>query len=753
MNRNHRTRLKEQIFLDGERPTLLETIFKFMANNLSLISQLDPETNNWELKDDVIIPNEICDRFLQFYQSCSLDINDSFINVFKDTNRTPLKFVSLRNSSITDEGMRHLLRHKLISLSLWYCDKITHASWQHLIANGGEIKNLELGKFVDMLKNHEPNEKTPLDFYLDLPKLKRLVLNGVALQSTVSFSHLQELTYLDLTACLFADFSLESLVHLPQLQTLILFNVWPLEREILTICKLKNLRTLDISLSKPMMPSYSLPNQTLEHIVESLPMLEHLDISGTNLAGTGVAQQEALCGGHSSDIPGLASRVERPLKFLGLYDTTNSACRRHDIPAQTIAGDANEDQILLSAIMYQDRNEMLTKVLNDLYHLLRFENCTQIDRALRAVLIAMDKHIGIKHIQISGSATLFYIVKSKEKVKFGSILKNHIIRTLLNGMSAHLSDDTMMRNGCLTLCQFSIPSDVLFEYERLVRILLHGVSDTEQSFVQRIAIYLLNSLACQVDGNQKLFLGDLGAISTMLNLINDRLNRKVFDDVMEVAWSTMWNVTDETAINCERFLDGKGMEYFLGCLRCFPEKDELLRNMMGLLGNVAEVKSLRHRLMTTEYITVFSELLFSNSDGIEVSYNAAGVLAHIASDGPDAWTIQTPSREDVLNRMYSAIDRWSLETERNINYRSFEPILGLIKCYETPACQIWAVWALANLTKVYPDKYCKLVEQENGIKLLMDLIDHMETCEKLKELAQIVLNNVDHNNEKNFMEE
>lgn len=57
------------------------------------------------------------------------------------------------------------------------------------------------------------------------------------------------------------------------------------------------------------------------------------------------------------------------------------------------------------------------------------------------------------------------------------------------------------------------PSQQLFEYERLVRILLHGVSDTEQSFVQRIAIYLLNSLACQVDGNQKLFLGDLGAIS------------------------------------------------------------------------------------------------------------------------------------------------------------------------------------------------------------------------------------------------
>lgn len=50
--------------------------------------------------------------------------------------------------------------------------------------------------------------------------------------------------------------------------------------------------------------------------------------------------------------------------------------------------------------------------------------------------------------------------------------------------------------------------------------------------------------------------------------------------------------------------------------------------------------------------------------------------------------------------MSRAIERWNLNTERNINYRSFEPILGLVRCYETPECQHWAVWALANLTKV-----------------------------------------------------
>jgi hypothetical protein len=34
---------------------------------------------------------------------------------------------------------------------------------------------------------------------------------------------------------------------------------------------------------------------------------------------------------------------------------------------------------------------------------------------------------------------------------------------------------------------------------------------------------------------------------------------------METAWSTMWNVTDETPINCRRFLDGGGMQLFLKC--------------------------------------------------------------------------------------------------------------------------------------------------------------------------------------------
>jgi Zyg-11 protein homolog len=44
-----------------------------------------------------------------------------------------------------------------------------------------------------------------------------------------------------------------------------------------------------------------------------------------------------------------------------------------------------------------------------------------------------------------------------------------------------------------------------------------------------------------------------------------------------------------------------------------------MRNMMGLLGNVAEVSELRSRLMQGHFIKVFSDLLFSTQDGIEVT--------------------------------------------------------------------------------------------------------------------------------------
>ncbi len=124
-------------------------------------------------------------------------------------------------------------------------------------------------------------------------------------------------------------------------------------------------------------------------------------------------------------------------------------------------------------------------------------------------------------------------------------------------------------------------------------------------------------------------------------------------------------------------------------------------------GNVAEVKSLRDRLCKTDYIGTFRQLLFESNDGIEIPYNSAGVLVHIMSDGETAWPFnesQTHSRDAVINDIEKAIDKWDMRVERNINYRSFEPIFRLVNEYDNPICQRWSCWALANLTTVYRKK-------------------------------------------------
>lgn len=78
----------------------------------------------------------------------------------------------------------------------------------------------------------------------------------------------------------------------------------------------------------------------------------------------------------------------------------------------------------------------------------------------------------------------------------------------------------MVRNCCLSLCQFEIPLEILFDYGRVARLLVavlqHHNSD---HLTQRIVVFLLNSMACHVEGEQKVQVGNIGAIEVSLSEI------------------------------------------------------------------------------------------------------------------------------------------------------------------------------------------------------------------------------------------
>lgn len=559
------------------------------------------------------------------------------------------------------------------------------------------------------------------------------------LMEVLSQKMAESLTYLDLSMCTIGDGG--ALKYFKNLETLILYNSQlNFPRIIWTICRLSNLRFLDLSkqyleTSETCIDQESEPDQSLLHLlVKRLPRLTGLDISCTNLAGR-----------KDRYISAFESRLENPFEFLGLFHTTNDTAYRSSLPARVIAGDANESQILNACRAYVNRPDQLARALSDLYNLYKSmtpnENGHQVSMALKAVAPALGRHLINEQVMISATAALWSMVKvsAGARNKDDEMVRKEITSRLLDAMEFHRRSRAILINGGLIL--LFLP-EVVYEYYRVAKMALVMCSDPcprQQGF----GATLMNTLACQVSCEQKAHIAEQGVVEAMMEIIKNKINEVSGDDTLETAWSALWNITDETPVNCQRFLAANGLEAFKNCMDAFSNNKEVLRNIMGLLGNVAECKELRSQFMKEDTINRFYFLLSSNIDGIECSYNAGGILANILSDGEATWNEKLPEqipRSIICKRLRLVIDSWPINSRRNINYRSFEPIVRLLHHSVTPEAQYWAVFALTNLTRVNPAKYCPMLEPHDGLKMLRSLAENPKSTEPyVNNLARIAV--------------
>ena len=175
------------------------------------------------------------------------------------------------------------------------------------------------------------------------------------------------------------------------------------------------------------------------------------------------------------------------------------------------------------------------------------------------------------------------------------------------------------------------------------------------------------------------------------------------------------------------------------------------------MGNVAEVKFLRGYLKSDQFIGIFLEMLDNMSDGIEISYNTAGVLSHMLADGEHLWREQQHAacdadspgqrplaytREAIGESIIAVTEKWDANSQRNINYRSFLPILSLITAFDSYASQYLAAWALNNLSLVYPDKYCALLHREGALDQLDKALADARSPEKLLHWLQLTADRI-----------
>ncbi|CAF0865053.1 unnamed protein product, partial [Didymodactylos carnosus] len=707
----------------------------------------------------------------------------------KSTSKDPSIFVTCLNFQycifITNNSIKQLISQQLVdTIDLRNC-LITVKIFKILSDYFPRLKCLRLGVIdtgcvsssVSMFVHNE------CEHYLKKPTLRSFTFEGFEqnhqqhtiiqriFNKTLEFCS-QQLQYLDLSRSTCIQ-ELTSFIYVKSsLSTLILYDISPVLIELYSniICELKTLSTLDLSRSKISVnsPTDNYKNSTLflAKLVYSLEQLKSLDISGTNLGGehtirSNEDEREYLCEklnitcdkrNVESSIPGLLL-LKAPLEFLGVLDCDQNVAMRPNLPAKKIAGEYSENQLLTAIQRYINRSEMITHVVT---HLFRFYKDTSLENFKyggELLMECMDKHIYNLHIQISGSASLFYIIKAHHQKDESSELEyfyvRQIVTVILNAMTIHSKDNGMMRNGLLSLIHLQLPDDIMFACEKAFKVLLEllklhiNMNISYESFVLRTAMYLLNCMACTADGEEKLAVGNFGAIEVMMNLIQKRIHTEDADEILEVAWAFLWNITDETAENCVRFVtQNSGLQAFQDCLTLFESKEAILRNMMGLMGNLAEVPTLRSHLVKNEILQHLQRLVQKPECSIEIAYNAAGVLAHIFSDGPSSWTADQVDRTTLCDELFEIIQHWDVNLERNINYRSFSPILRLVKQFDEPSAQIWGCWGLANLTSVFATKYCPLLHAEHGDVLLNDIVRHNSVHPKVKHLASLALENV-----------
>ncbi|XP_006640817.1 protein zer-1 homolog [Lepisosteus oculatus] len=753
----------------GDNPeSLMALSTEYCLRNLkgTLCYLLDNKT--LRLHPEVFLPSEICDKLVNAYMELvhtdsNFETYKNFFLLFSDPRSTRLTRVQLRENTVQDQDLEAIGRQDLIELHLTNCEKLTARSLKTLVNFRQTLVSLSLfGCSNIFYKDDSPRGYDDTDRLVNpirqvlvtdftfrgFSRLRLLNLGGLTEEVDVEalLQPLASLTSLDLSCV-----QLPKVTFLTQwkdrLASLVLYNVDLSEEHMFTVVQLVHLRHLDVSRDRQRDRQggykFKLTGKVLTIIVQRLVNLVSLDISGHVMQDNCAVPHSEEAMGRPSIEPSKSSiyplrELKRPLQFLGLLDTT--LCNLTHIPAYKVTGAKNEDQILNAIEAYTEyRPEVASRAINHLFDIARIQHCSQLLRALQLVISALRCHKYDKSIQVTGSAALFYLTNTEYRMDQSVRLRRQVIQVVLNGME-HYQEVTVQRNCCLTLCNFSIPEELEFQYRRVNQLLLKILnSSRDDESIQRIAVHLCNALVCQVDNDHKEAVGKMGFVTTMLQLIQRKLCDKMCDQVMEFSWSALWNITDETPDNCEMFLNCSGMKLFLECLEAFPDKQELHRNMLGLLGNVAEVQALRPQLLTPQFITVFSDLLNSKADGIEVSYNACGVLSHIMFDGPEVWTMEEPLRDEVMERMWSAIQSWDVNSRRNINYRSFEPILRLLPQSIAPVSQHWATWALYNLVSVYPSKYCPLLIKEGGIDLLQQVLDLDSAQEETKDMARKVM--------------
>jgi len=535
------------------------------------------------------------------------------------------------------------------------------------------------------------------------------------------------------------------------LQHLILHNIVLGKLDFDQIFQLKNLIHLDISMSVSIQQKHNTrPDVSLYNIVENLPKLKSLDVSSTSIGDDIEKDIEQV--GHSS-FWNLWSH--RKLEFLGLLNCNGAGYQGIYSIAKQVSGDATVPQVLLTFERSHNRLNNIVFASRRLYMNSVDSSPVLVVKCMKILLEVCYHNKHTKKLELLTSlvqnfiVNMYGIMRTDSKI-FNQFQKREILRFLVSIFSIDnenkifkLIDDEerLKRIALLSLEHFNYPEDAGVDFNYLIGELMKLLVAESESQIGRISIHICNWIACQpADRDVKQAITSTTFIQSVVEVIKMKLTLKKCDDVMILCWGVLWNISDETPQNCQKFVEIGGLKIMMKCFEVF-ERDELRKSAIGLVGNIAEVHYLRDYFMDPNIIKLLIDWATSHpgSNDIELSYHACGTLSHLLSDPGRIWFFP---KQQVAMAVQQAVDSWDINARRHINYRSFLPILGLVHCGVKEAAH-WAVWALCNLVKFDGD-YKRILERENAIEILERITPEnflSQTLVNAKEVIRMLLQN------------
>lgn len=689
---------------------------------------------------DIFLINKVSEKLMNKMMEKRI-LCDATLNIFSESN-TKLKSVKIRNCKVTKCGLQILKQQKITDLE---------------VVN---LKNVSIGDILDCLSDWSLENMVNANFskctFIDIFRYSFMVkiTNLKHLKSlNLSFTELNQATFKiiceDLKNLERIDISgtpVRDLRPLAMLSnSLVSLSICDLnnacEHLISTLEQLTLLKYLDVSLFNEKID--------IQRVTLNCPVIELLERDGIlpNLVSLDIS-------GWKDFVPkdSLLKFIEshRRLEFLGIvlnsvtfdpiFSDPNSIEQLQNL---RIAGLGNEEQIRVTLQCYRERSNYVQKAL---YHLFQLTSSFAEARPdiFKLVLPVMEAHSSRFGVQMAATACLYNLTRGELSKNIHPKQLSKGVNLTLIAMETFPDEFQLQKNSLLTLCSDRILQEVNFDRFRCARLVLDALCGFEDVNMNRMAVAICSILASKVSTEET---SELGArpvyMRKLLAMVQSRVESRISDITLKFTLSALWNLTDESSATCTVFLDQNGAMLFLNVLKVFRDNSQIETKVLGLLNNIAEVIRLRQNLINDALVTELFHLL--KSENIDVSYFAAGIVAHLTSDGDEAWKVTSHLRHDMLDALAQAVTQWKVPESEMVAYRSFKPFFPLLRVDMDYQVQLWAVWAIHHVCTKNPSRYCHMLHEERGHTLLNDLITFGSSHPQIKHISHQILSTLKEN--------